>query len=146
MKKGFTLIELVVAIAIVSILSSVVAFGVTQYINKGKDANLQGNLSVLIPAGEVYYNVNGGDGYDGFCEQGSVKNAILQSPKNLEGSCYDAQNPSGICCFESDTGDSWAACGKYFGNTEKAFCVDSRGIEKDITADDCDGSIEICPN
>ena len=54
--KGFTLIELIIVIVIIAILSAVILFSITQYINKGKDSNISANLAVLIPAGEVYYN------------------------------------------------------------------------------------------
>ena len=35
--EGFTLIELIVTIAIISILSVIILYSVTQYIGKGKD-------------------------------------------------------------------------------------------------------------
>jgi len=132
-KNGFTLVELVVVIGIISILSMVVLFSVTQYINKSKDANVMGNLAVLVSAGEVYYNSD--ESYDEFCESSVVANAILQSPQNASGSC--TTNIAGICCIESPDGDMWAACARLFSDDANAYCVDSRGVKKKITNEQC---------
>ena len=43
--KGFTIIELLVVIAIIAVLAAIVLVNVTQYINKGKDAAIKGNLT-----------------------------------------------------------------------------------------------------
>ena len=43
--KGFTIIELIVVIAIIAVLATIVLVNVTQYINRGKDAAIKGNLS-----------------------------------------------------------------------------------------------------
>jgi prepilin-type N-terminal cleavage/methylation domain-containing protein len=142
--KGFTLIELIVVIAIIAVLSSVVVFGVTQYIGKGKDANIQGNLAVLIPAGEVYYNINGSNGYYEFCKSPSVINAFDEIPKpDPVHVCSNSEHP-GLCCNETELYDAWAVCAQLFSDSSKAFCVDSRGIKKEIDAIDCNDSLIVC--
>lgn len=45
--KGFTIIELIVVIAIIAILASVVMVNVTQYINKSKDASIKANMDSI---------------------------------------------------------------------------------------------------
>jgi prepilin-type N-terminal cleavage/methylation domain-containing protein len=118
-KNGFTLIELIVTIAIIAVLSGVILFSITQYINKGKDSNIAGNLAVLIPAGEVYYNYT--NSYSGFCNSTVVTNAFAQMP------------PGNVhyCVGDSANSQAWAACVKLFSNTAYAYCVDSRGMKKD---------------
>lgn len=161
MSRGFTLVELVVVIAIISVLSGIILFSVTQYINTGKDSNISGNLAVLVPAGEAYYNLENtqnGDGYNGYCDPtattGSVlKNAISQMPVNLSGSCYSAfntstANPAGVCCTVSSSAQnyqSWAACAKEFAKVNTAYCVDSRGIKKEIPSNLCVIGLHQCP-
>jgi len=133
-KTGFTLIELLVVIAIVSILSAIVLFSTAQYINKSKDANIKGNLAILISAGEAYYGAHNED-YGDFCSSGVVQNSINQMPQNSNESC--TENAAGMCCYVNTYGDAWAACAREFTDTTKAFCVDSRGVQKEIDNSEC---------
>ena len=135
--KGFTLIELIVVIAIIAILSGVVLLGVTKYINIGKDSSLKGNLSVLITDGETFYNSNGnsynaGTDATNFCKSNAVNNAWAQIP----------DEPTGAENCNDSLGSSWMACAQEFVNTAKAYCVDSTGVQMEIS--DCSGSLTSC--
>lgn len=151
MRRGFTLIELLVVIAIVAVLSSIILFAIKQFIDKGMDSNVSANLAVLIPAGEAYYNID--NTYAGFCSinVNAVKNAFSQMPENDDGSCPSTStNPAGVCCTvacDGDVCDAWAACAEKFTDPAYAFCVDSRGVKKDISASSCSLSAGItqCP-
>lgn len=148
-EKAFTLIELIVVITIMVVLSGIILFSVTQYISRGKDSNISGNLSVLVPAGEVYYNaenIANGDGYTGFCDpnQNSViKNSLAQIPQNPAGDCLGSLTP-GICCYVNYDGNSWAACAREFTDSANAYCVDSRGVKKEIPNSSCTNTIVSC--
>ena len=138
MKKGFTLIELIITVAIVGVLSSIVMFSVNVYLSKGKDANISSNLAVLIPAGEVYYTGNGS--YLDFCdpdENSILSNSYDQMPFPTENQNCSGGLTSGLCCFVNVAGDAWAACAQKFSGENTAFCVDSRGVRRDITNDQC---------
>ena len=145
--KGFTLIELIVVIAIIAVLSGIILFSVSQYINRGKDSNISGSLAILVPAGEIFYNNNGNSYNDGasFCdpEKNSViKNIILQMPPNSSGSC--GTNVAGVCCYAES--QAWAACAREFANSNLAYCVDSRAMKKEICNSSCADNITICPD
>jgi prepilin-type N-terminal cleavage/methylation domain-containing protein len=143
--KGFTLIELIIVIMIIAILSGIILFSTALYINKGKDSNVAGNLAILIPAGEVFYNGNGNsynDSLASFCNpaQNSVlNNAISQMPKQSSGApCYTSSttptsttNIAGVCCYAQS--QAWAACARKFASVGTYYCVDSRGIRKEVT-------------
>ena len=144
--EGFTIVELAVVILIIVILSGIILFSVTQYINKGKDANIAANLSILVPAGEVYYNeeqAKSGDGYTGFCTSSALVNIITQIPPLLTAPadhCYSATttattNPAGVCCYAGN--DAWAACAQEYADPTTAYCVDSRGIKKPMPDSVC---------
>ena len=138
-QKGFTLVELLVTIAIIAVLSAIILFSIGQYINKSKDASIQGNLSSLVPAGEVYYDRNGANGYsdanegEGFCGSSVVENSFSQITSVKY--CKASRN-------------AWAACAQEFINNNRAFCVDSRGYKREICNSDCPNFINnnlYCP-
>ena len=166
MNKGFTLIELVVVVGIIAVLSSIVLYTTTQYISKGKDSNIAGNMSVLVVAGENWYGGNS-NSYESFCDPQAnsvIENVITQMPENPNGDCYsnlvDKQtwgttgtgsgdgNPKGLCCHvDQTTGQAWVAWARDFTNPDNVFCVDSRGVKKDVEKDsDDDFTLESkCP-
>ena len=152
-RRGFTLIELIVAITIIAVLSAIILFSTTLYINKGRDSNIASNLVVLIPAGEVFYGSNGNN-YNNtstltsFCDPSkspAYKNSLSQMPDNPSGKCYvQTTNPKGVCC--NATSQAWAACATEFsGNGTNAYCVDSRGAREEIPNSACANSITQCP-
>lgn len=56
--KGFTLIEILVVISIISILSSIAAVNVSSRVKLAKDASVKQNLAVLREAVGRYYLMN----------------------------------------------------------------------------------------
>jgi hypothetical protein len=123
-------------------LSAIILFSVTQYINKSKDSSISGNLATLVTAGEVFYDGNSSS-YQGFCDPGQnsvIKNAISQMPQNPSGDCLTGLTP-GVCCYVANDGNSWAACAKELADPSKAYCVDSRGMKKEISNSGCNNSI-----
>lgn len=137
MNKGFTLIELLVAVAITAVLSGVVLFSVTQYINTSKDSNISGSLAVLIPAGEAWYNGNN-NSYSGFCSSSPAAIILSQMPSDTTHTYSCATNTFNL------SNQSWMACAKDFTTSDKAFCVDSRGIKTKILNTDCISKISAC--
>jgi type II secretion system protein G len=58
-KKGFTLVELIVVMAIIGILATLGFSSYTNSINKSKDARRKADLRSIMTALQLYYNDNG---------------------------------------------------------------------------------------
>ncbi|MFA6190147.1 MAG: prepilin-type N-terminal cleavage/methylation domain-containing protein [Candidatus Staskawiczbacteria bacterium] len=58
-QKGFTIIELIVVIAIIAVLAGIVLVNVIQYINKSKDTKVKAELSQIAKGAIVNYEKNG---------------------------------------------------------------------------------------
>ncbi len=130
--KGFTLIELLVSLAIVAILAALITYTALEYINRGKDAAVQGGLSLLVTGGESWYDKND-NSYCGFCDSLAVRNTRTSIASEIK------------CNENQDTCNAWAACAAEFLTPEKAFCVDNRGVKKEIKLEECTDEIIACP-
>jgi len=133
--KGFTIIELIVVIAIIAVLAGIVLVNVTQYITKSQIAAAKANLDQL-PAMAAQWS----DKYGSFnvtpasgCGDGDCKDFILNS--NYGGKIKLAiEASSGFYMGYSDGSfntvcgaDKWYANFTPNGSTVVAMCVDSTG-------------------
>ena len=118
--KGFTIIELLVVVAIIAVLAAIVLVNVTGYINQGKNAAIKGNLSTILTNGAVYYDTNGN--YTNFCT-----NAYVTAPAA-------AISSSGGTAVSFCATSAWCACSTLKTTTAEVagstFCVDSTGYKK----------------
>jgi prepilin-type N-terminal cleavage/methylation domain-containing protein len=126
---GFTIIELIVVIAIVAVLASIVLVNVTKYINKGKDAAIKGDLSTLATNAIIYYDdtSKGNGDYSGFTADTTIgcNSPISTAITNAGGSL--------VCAETATTGAAWCGCSQLKDDTTKYFCVDSTGARKEST-------------
>lgn len=130
-KKGFTIIELLVVVAIIAVLASIVLVNVTQYIAKGRDAAIKGNLSNLATNAAVYYDdINQGNGdYLGFSASTSVGCGAT-------GPIYLAISGAGstlVCAETASTGAAWCGCAQLKFDATHYYCVDSTGAKVENT-------------
>ena len=142
--KGFTIIELIVVIAIIAVLASIVLVNVTQYINKGKDAAAKGNLSTMMTNAAIYLddNTKGAGDYDDFQ---AATNTLYTAP-------YAALNSAGYATGYVSTCDQTASCAsggpsvnskwcacvvEKSPSTTTYYCVDSSGNKKEQTVNAC---------
>jgi len=125
--KGFTIIELLVVVAIIAVLAAIVLVNVTSYINKGKDAAIQGNLATQLVNAAVYVDAGtGGAGtpYNGFCASSSVT-----------GPEAAITNAGGTpTCSTNTANTTWCSCSTLKVNAGQVFCVDYTGAKKASTS------------
>ena len=124
--KGFTIIELLVVIAIIAVLAAIVLVNVTSYINKGKDAAVQGNLASVLTNEAVYYDGAGAGSYVGGCASAAVAAALAAADR-----AYDGNSTPNEVTDCNEAAGAFAACGQ-LKVTDSYFCVDSTGTKKVI--------------
>ena len=121
--RGFTIIELLVVVAIIAVLAAIVLVNVTSYINKGKNASIKGNLATTLINSAVYYDSNGS--YTNFCTNVGYTNPA---------SAITAAGGTPLCNVNTG-GTAMCACSTQVGSSN-TFCVDSTGAKKE-TATAC---------
>lgn len=138
LSKGFTLLELLVVVAIIGILASVVLASLNNARNKGGDAGVKSNLRNAITQGEVLYGTRSAnkETYTNACVNGVVDGAngvgaLILAAAKANG--YNAYNINGVpsapsvllaSCNSIATG--WAAEVPLKSGTGM-WCVDSTG-------------------
>ena len=91
-RKGFTLIEILVVVAIVAILSAVIVVGLGPARRQGRDARRIVDLKQVQVALELYFNAYGQYIYDSGAAQRLPASAIIKPT----GSCTDTIIPPAI--------------------------------------------------
>lgn len=135
MRKGFSLIELLVVVAIISILLAFIFPRVDQARIKAQDVAIKANLDSVKTSAEFFYNTYSGYGampanYGSstcdaqFFSYGPIYNAIIASEK---------VTGSSALCIVADSvnlsvkANSWALSVPLRSDPQKSWCVDSHG-------------------
>lgn len=143
-KRGFTLLELLIVVAIIGILASVVLAALNNARNKGADAGVKSNLANAIRQGEILYNTRTAnrDTYTNACTNGTVDGATAVGAFVLAAARADglssvgynnspAASTSVATCNDSAT--AWAA-EVPLKTAGQMWCVDSTGASKQKSA------------
>ncbi|MCX6722384.1 MAG: prepilin-type N-terminal cleavage/methylation domain-containing protein [Candidatus Staskawiczbacteria bacterium] len=119
---GFTIIELIIVIAIIAVLSGIVIANVIPYNSKGKDSAIKEQIGQIRIAGTDYFNTYGS--YIGMCDSGTGCFNAKSNIINLGGYVLSPRIASDKYCYDfklSDNATKW--------------CVDSMGYNGSI--DNC---------
>ena len=130
-------------IAIIAVLAAIVLVNVTQYISKGKDAAIQGDMASMLTDSAIYFD-------------SSVANASALCADTASGfaTAYTAaqgQKPSAgtVDCDGSGTDKTWRAVvqlnNKGTCTTTAWYCVDSTGNKKVVCDTTPVGAATVCP-
>jgi len=139
-KGGFTLLELLVVVALIGILASVVLASLSNARAKGADAGVKSNLRNAVGQAEIFYNTNTAvlNSYTNVCTNGVVGSAngiglhILTAAKNTGLSSYGINNVPGASTSVAtcnSTANAWAA-EVPLKTAGQMWCVDSTGKSK----------------
>lgn len=140
-QKGFTLLELLVVVAIIGILTAVILTNTTNARNKGIDAGVKSNLASARQQGEVFYNTNtvAPDNYTNVCTNGPVGGAlgvgaeVLAAAKMNHLSSYGINTTGTLTTATcNDSPEAWAA-EVPLTTSGHMWCVDSTATAKEET-------------
>ncbi len=147
--KGFTLVELLVVISIISLLASIVFASLNSARAKARDAGIKAELSMMRTAAALAYEVTGT--FDTVCDDTSdagrlMRSAFEKSQKSNSGSACLASNTTGFISSggvlapapKPVTPDKWAAAILLFNG--RFFCVDYRGAAQEQAERSIDNS------
>jgi prepilin-type N-terminal cleavage/methylation domain-containing protein len=142
-QKGFTIIELIVVIGIITVLSAIVLVNVVQYTNKSKDAAIKADMDQLRTAGTVYLNTNGD--VSNICTHGAFptifSNINKIGPFLPDDSFYCADSISQPSLCETS---QWAVIAILYAggpfSSNAWYCVDSEGNAQILTQAQSNGT------
>ncbi len=103
-EKGFTLIELMIVVAIIGILAAVAIPRFADLIDRAKEAQTKGNLSSIRSAISIYYGVNEGRAPGQDALQGETEGTTF----SLDAALVDefiSSLPGGEVPFVAESGD-----------------------------------------
>ena len=130
-QKGFTIIELIVVIAIIAVLASIVLVNVTQYINKGRDAAIKGNMNTIFTNSSVYFDdptTFGGSSTD----KGTYTNFDTLKGYTLPKAAITTIKDAPV--YVGTTGAFCVTAGLYDATT---YCIDSTGFKGTLATGKC---------
>jgi prepilin-type N-terminal cleavage/methylation domain-containing protein len=132
-KKGFTIIELIVVIAIIAVLAAIVLVNVTQYINKGKNAAIKGDLSSVTVRAAVYFDSTSAGTGSLFIASSDVTSVTTA----LAASNIGVTAVTGASTLAS-TIQQWCMCAPLIPTSgTTTFCVDGLGAKVEYATGAC---------
>lgn len=140
--RGFTIIELIVVISIISVLAGIVATNVFKYIIRGKDSSVRSEMAQLSAFGLIYFEKN--NSYSSFCDAVETQPFFMKIADfvgNVPVVCNNGVNKWKSCCVDDSHGNvsslSWAVCTESLLDTTSAWCVDYTGASRKIDLNNC---------
>jgi len=128
--RGFTLVELLIVIAIIGILSSVVLSNLTGARTKAYDAKVQAQLANIRQDAEIYYISNGNYGVaTSSCSGGMFADTVSGMSKLTVSVNYPVGENTIVCYSKGTT----YAVSDNLASSTTYWCVDNTGASKQET-------------
>lgn len=136
--SGFTLLELLVVVAIIGILASITMIAISDSQNKSKDSRIKSQIVNLRRVTEIYYTSN--NNTYGSTVSNCTSGMFADTVNEVATFTNTANYPTGttLACFASST--AWAVSASLFGG--QYWCVDSTGANRQTSTQ---ASSTVCP-
>jgi len=143
-KKGFTLLELMVVVAIIGILTAIVMIALGDSRNKGGDAAVKSNLNTIRGQAEIFSSNNGNSFLPAGGSVLSITNPcpvyhpvganMIQLDPTIAGAIAEAvkRGANSSACYNSST--QWVVAVGLKSSATKSWCVDSGGASRQVSS------------
>lgn len=119
--RGFTLVELLISIAIIGILASIVVVNVNDARTKGADAGIIQTIGNMRGQAEIYYDE--ALSYSGMCDDSSIQAGINKAD--------EFNGLGGVVCVDGDdVAGAWAIEAQLVASSSQYYCVDYTGTSE----------------
>ena len=147
-KEGFTLIEMLVVIAMIGLLSAVVLVALGPSRSKAKDTRIVSDVNQARSYMEATYDPTAG-GYPDYTTGFSASSSLVTLSTDIASQNGDTSGKSGggLYLNEAKSGSVYSAYAFYAklaSDGTKAYCVDSEGNSGTVTASSI-GTATVCP-
>jgi prepilin-type N-terminal cleavage/methylation domain-containing protein len=132
-RKGFTIIELLVVVAIIGILTTIIIVSLREASDRAKNTNVIANVTQIRKTAEGMY-AQGSSGYEDLCLSGALNVIYTDVLKTLKED-IEKYGGSNIVCHSSKY--SYCVSAQLGGSVTKYFCVDSDGNNIESTSNVC---------
>lgn len=146
LKKGFTLLELLVVVGIIGILATVVLASLNNAKTKGEDKAVASNLHTVVNQAEIFFTSNnnsylpaGGSTFNiGICPTYNASgDNMFAVDKVLASAIAEAVlRGSGSACYNSS--NHWVVAIGLKSDTNTSWCVDNEGSAKLVASSPVD--------
>lgn len=134
--KGFTMIELMVVIAIIGILAAIILVSLSNARNAGKNAKIKSDIQQLRAIAITYQDIKKADGTPDWAafiaDPASVKLRVDLAAQNGDANAYkvfwDTATSAKLCQSSPLVGSSDYYCADTQGGTGKSVCVYGVGV------------------